>query len=147
MRGFITVQSRREVPFKGKTGVIFTGVLKDTPNQLEFNCWKPDIQQYFQINSILDIEWEEKPNTYQGVITTRRNIIQLYIDNKPILAQQTKSFNNSRDNPEGRASTEAQTAVNAVVEMIKAGVLVANDELAGKARQWCHIKLDAALNR
>ena len=151
MRGLVAIQSRREFqPAGGKLGVYFGGVVQGIEGQLEFGTYDPIIQGHIVVGQNIDIEWDEAPGKeYQGKPTVKRTVRQLYIGGKPLVEKQSKSFNNGfgrrEDNPETRASIEAQTAVNDIVSMINAGKVAVDSSLALKALAWCHKKLDAVL--
>jgi hypothetical protein len=152
-RALVAIQSRREFqPVGGKLGVYFGGVLKGVEGQLEFNTYEPAIQAHVVLGTNVDIEWDEAPGKeYQGKPTVKRTVRQLYIGGKPLVEKQSKSFNNGfgrrEDNPETRASIEAQTAVNDIVSMINAGKVAIDNPLSLKALAWLHMKLDAVLGK
>ena len=152
-RALVAIQSRREFqPVGGKLGVYFGGVLKGVEGQLEFSTYEPAIQAHVVLGTNVDIEWDEAPGKeYQGKPTVKRTVRQLYIGGKPLVEKQSKSFNNGfgrrEDNPETRASIEAQTAVNDIVSMINAGKVAVDSALALKAMAWLHMKLDAVLGK
>jgi len=119
---------------------------------LEFNSYDPIIQAHIVVGQNVDIEWDEAPGKeYQGKPTVKRTVRQLFVAGKPIVEKQSKPFNSGfgrrEDNPETRASIEAQTAVNDIVSMINAGKVATDSAIALKAFSWLHMKLDAVLGK
>ena len=152
-RALVAIQSRREfTPAGGKLGVYFGGVVQGIEGQLEFGTYDPIIQAHIVLGQNVDIEWDEAPGKpYNGQPTTKRTVRQLFVAGKPIVEKQSKPFNSGfgrrEDNPETRASIEAQTAVNDIVSMINAGKVATDSALALKAMAWLHMKLDAVLGK
>ena len=156
MRGIIGIQSRREVQLTKGPGVYCNAVIKGQEGQVEFGCYDIKIQPHLQIGTSVDIEWDEKPGKpFNDQPTTQRTIRQLYIDGKPVVekAQGKGTGGGYKDSPETRASIEAQTAVNAVVELLKINQPQQPDDafallqLRGKVFAWCSMKLDAVLGK
>jgi len=153
MRNLVAIQSRREfTPQGGKLGVYFGGVVQGIEGQLEFGTYDPIIQAHIVLGQNVDIEWDEAPGKeYQGKPTVKRTVRQLFVGGKPLVEKQSKPFNSGfgrrEDNPETRASIEAQTAVNDIVSMINAGKVATDSALALKAFSWLHMKLDAVLGK
>jgi hypothetical protein len=158
-RALVAIQNRREfTPQGGKLGVYFGGVVQGIEGQLEFGTYDPIIQAHIVLGQNVDIEWDEAPGKeYQGKPTVKRTVRQLFVAGKPIVEKQSKPFSSGfgrrEDNPETRASIEAQTAVNAVVELLNADKPLPIDEayilaaLRGKVLAWCDMKLDAVLGK
>lgn len=147
MRGIIGIQSRREVPLSKGPGVYCNAVIKGQEGQVELGCYDVKIQPYLQIGASVDVEWDEKPGKpFNDQPTTQRTIRQLYVDGKPIVEkQQGKGFGGGgyKDSPETRASIEAQTAVNAVVELINGKAIAVPESLVLKTFAWLESKLSA----
>jgi len=147
MRGIIGIKSRREIQLLKGPGVYCSAVIKGQETQAEFGCYDIKIQPHLQINTEVDVEWDEKPGKpFNDQPTTQRTIRQLYIDGKPVIEkQQGKGFGGGyKDSPETRASIEAQTAVNAVVDLLEAKVITLDHSLAQKAIAWLDARIPAS---
>lgn len=126
------------------TKVTFNGIVDGV--NLKYDTFNPNLAKTIRENEgkTLPMDVEISEHIWSGVTYTDRVIQQIYVDGQPIqqrgaVSQRSASGGYREDSPETRASIEAQTAYNGVVQMMVAKV--APKELENTAILWATSKL------
>ena len=97
--------------------------------RLPYIAWHKSIFERIKKDAELDVDVDvkvsEKKDQYSGENYVSRNIVQLYVDGKPVIAQKQGTGRPYGKSPEElrieRASIEAQTAVKVITDLEIAG--------------------------
>ena len=111
--------------------------------RLSYVAWSKSIFEHIKKDAELDVEVDvkvsEKKDQFTGENYVSRNVVQLYVDGKPLIVQKPNTGRSWGKSPEDlkleRASIEAQVAVKAITDLEIAGRAV-KVELIERRDKW-----------
>ena len=138
----LTIKEVKEPRKVGQGEVVqFLAVGPDNKT-LNYSAWDKTIWPYIKKTAVIDCEIESKVSDKKdpgGENYVSRNVVQLFIDGKPLIVKKASAGRSWGKSPEDlkleRASIEAQVAVKAITDLEIAGRAV-KVELIERRDKW-----------